>query len=207
MTVNLKMFINGYYTGSGTMDVNGDGGVVYMLDQNALPQPVTNPSFNDMDLVTITAVDPNTLIPAESQTGILHIDGTMSVSFTSAVTSGQPYYLKITHQNSVETWSKTPQNLVSGFTYDFTSNSTQAYDDGFTVPMKLVDQGVWAIYNGDINQDGTVDGQDMTLEEIDSNTGAFGYNASDLNGDGASDGQDMTIIEIISNIGVFTAHP
>ena len=75
--------------------------------------------------------------------------------------------------------------------------------------MKLVGTSpdVWAIYNGDINKDGTVDSQDMTWEETDSNAGAFGYNPSDINGDGGSDALDMTVIEINGNLGLFAAHP
>ena len=75
--------------------------------------------------------------------------------------------------------------------------------------MKLVDTNPdrWAMYNGDINHDGGVDSQDMTLEENDSNAAAFGYNDSDLNGDGVSDSLDMTVIENNSNAAVFTAHP
>ena len=65
----------------------------------------------------------------------------------------------------------------------------------------------WALYNGDIFIDGTVDAQDMSPVEVDSNAGAFGYNATDLNGDGASDALDMTIIEDNGNLGVFAVHP
>jgi hypothetical protein len=86
-------------------------------------------------------------------------------------------------------------------------NPTNAFWDSFNLPMKQVEPGVWAIYSGDINQDGTIDGLDMNYVEIDANNFAFGYNSSDLNGDGATDGLDMNILETNSNLFLFVARP
>jgi hypothetical protein len=101
---------------------------------------------------------------------------------------------------------------VVGYTPDCAAqsqagNPTNAFWDGFNLPMKQVEPGVWAIYSGDINQDGTIDGLDMNFVEIDANDFAFGYNASDLNGDGATDGLDMNILETNSNLFLFVARP
>ena len=75
--------------------------------------------------------------------------------------------------------------------------------------MKLVGTSPdkWAILNGDVDHDGDVDSQDMTIEENFSNAGTYGYYSTDLNGDGGSDSLDMTIIEINGNLGVFEAQP
>jgi hypothetical protein len=63
-----------------------------------------------------------------------------------------------------------------------------------------VEPGVFAIYSGDINQDGNIDIADGSLVEADVSNFAFGYVASDLNGDGNVDIADLPVMEAnISN--------
>ena len=91
------------------------------------------------------------------------------------------------------------------------ANPTNAYGDGVNIPMKLVDhingQDVYAIYSGDINQDGTVDGSDANFIDNDGAVFAFGYNASDLNGDGATDGTDANFVDNNGLLFLFKATP
>jgi hypothetical protein len=55
---------------------------------------------------------------------------------------------------------------------------------------------VYAIYSGDPNQDGTVDGSDMLLLDNASQPPVLhGYYPEDLNGDGTVDGTDMLMID------------
>jgi len=67
--------------------------------------------------------------------------------------------------------------------------------------------GVYAIYTGDVNQDGSVDIQDLIQTENDASILAFGYNSTDCNGDGSSDLQDLNIIENNAALNLFTARP
>ena len=91
------------------------------------------------------------------------------------------------------------------------ANPTNAYGDGINIPMKLVDningQNVYAIYSGDINQDGTIDGLDANYVDNDGAVFAFGYNASDINGDGATDGLDANYIDNNGQLFLFKAIP
>jgi hypothetical protein len=73
--------------------------------------------------------------------------------------------------------------------------------------MKNMGNGVYALYGGDVNQDGTVDGFDLQATENDASEFAFGYNATDCTGDGASDGFDMQLIENNSALFLFMARP
>ena len=174
-----------------------------------LIDPQTYPDPTDVDDVTITAVDPLSLQPVESHVGRLKTNGNVTVVFNGPVVQGTSYYIQLNHRNMVETWSKFPVPFSSTTSYDFTTSSSKAYDDGFSLPMKLVDTNPnrWACYNGDIDQDGGVTSLDMTLEESNSNAGLYGYYPTDLNGDGGSDALDMTVIENNSNNGVFMARP
>ncbi|QLH46133.1 MAG: hypothetical protein HWD58_11155 [Bacteroidota bacterium] len=56
-----------------------------------------------------------------------------------------------------------------------------------------VENGIWALYSGDINQDGVVDGLDYNDWESDNNNFGAGYLAIDLNGDGIVDGLDFLL--------------
>lgn len=204
--VNLKMFIDGFYSGGGLMQITGTG----CLNNLDVSDPMYSPDPTDVDDVTVTAVDPITYLPVESKVGRLKTDGTLMVTFTGRATAGKIYYIRLNHRNLIETWSKSPVTFIPVTNYDFTTASTQAYDDGFgTLPMKLVSGSPirWACYNGDIDQEGGVNALDMTLEENASNLGIYGYYPTDLNGDGGSNSLDMTIIENNSNIGVYSAHP
>lgn len=101
--------------------------------------------------------------------------------------------------------------LLPGLCTAQIANPTNAFGDGINLPMQLVDningQNIYAIYSGDINQDGTVDGGDMLMAYNDAIDFAFGYNATDLTGDGATDGSDMAIIFNNSNLFLFKATP
>ena len=78
-------------------------------------------------------------------------------------------------------------------TYDFTSANTNAYEDN----MIQVDASPvnFAIYSGDVNQDGVVDGSDEALLDNDASNFATGYLVTDLNGDEVIDGSDAAIAD------------
>ena len=66
--------------------------------------------------------------------------------------------------------------------------------------------GVFAIYSGDVNQDGSIDGSDFLIIDNDIQNFGGGYIVTDLNGDGSVDGLDFLIVDVnIQNfIGVVT---
>lgn len=92
-------------------------------------------------------------------------------------------------------------------TYNFSSALTQAYDDGINPPMKNMGGGIFAIYGGDVNQDGTIDGSDFADVDNDATLLAFGYNLTDVTGDGATDASDFAIIDNNGNLLLFIARP
>jgi hypothetical protein len=201
-TLHLKLFIDGFYSGGGFMQKGGAG----CLNILEISEPMYSSNPEDVDDMTITAMDAINYLPVESQVGRLKTNGNVTVTFMGAATAGNNYYIQLTHRNLVETWSKNPVPLTVVTSYDFTVASTQAYDEG-QLPMNEVEPGVWACFNGDIDHDGAVTSLDMTLEENDTNLGLYGYRLTDLDGDGASTSLDMTIIENNTNIGVYSAHP
>jgi hypothetical protein len=114
-------------------------------------------------------------------------------SFAKAV-NGVNYYLQLKHRNSLETWSKTVQTFTgNSLTYNFTAAITQAFGNN----MKQVDASPvrFAIFGGDVNQDGTVDATDLSAIDNDAQSFVSGYVVTDLNGDNFVDGTDFAIAD------------
>jgi len=71
------------------------------------------------------------------------------------------------------------------------SSTNNAYADN----QVEVEPGIFAIFSGDLNQDGYIDPFDYTVLEVDNLAFAYGYVVSDLNGDGYVDPYDYVIFE------------
>jgi hypothetical protein len=67
--------------------------------------------------------------------------------------------------------------------------------------------GVYAIFSGDINQDGSIDFNDYPTLDISSSNGDLGYVATDLNGDASTDFNDYPLIDINSSLGIIKSTP
>jgi len=123
-----------------------------------------------------------------------------SLNFTAALSfpnaNSGTYYIVIKHRNSIETWSRTggeSYNNSSSFNFDFTTDSTKSY----AANVKRVDSnpGTYAIFSGDVNQDGAVDATDLSLIENDAGNFQTGYIVTDLNGDNISDASDLALAD------------
>lgn len=104
------------------------------------------------------------------------------------------YYLHVKHRNSIETWSKTTQTFNAlSLAYDFTPSANKAYGDNMIqVDVSPIE---FAMYGGDVNQDGTVDITDSELIDNDIYDYEAGYVATDLNGDNFVDTSDGAIVD------------
>lgn len=173
--VTVKVLLQGYYSGSGTMTTT-------LLNEGV---------SNDLNVTdTITAELHSASFPYDlvsSKKGVLNLGGVSDFIFP--ITTGTDY-LVIKHRNSVETWSANPILLnADSINYDFTTSANKAYGGN----MVEVETGTWAIYSGDINQDGAIDAFDYIILDPDIFFGNFGYLDSDLNGDGVVDAFDYVI--------------
>jgi hypothetical protein len=159
---------------------------------------------NDYSKVTDVSVElrdaTGTLIG--TTTTDLKTDGTATCVFPNQPTGS--FYIGVKTENSVQTWSATPQLIGSTpLNYDFTTSATKAFGSN----LIQLNSGVFGLYSGDINNDGNVDNSDYTAWELDSNNFAFGPFATDLNGDGNVDNSDYTVWETNSNVFVYAISP
>lgn len=160
-----------------------------------IPEGLLNQNTNTLNLRdTIKAYLKKLLAPHEIvDSAVAVVDSITFIAdfhFTNAASGN--YYLVIKHRNSIETWSNSSGvNFIEGtpLTYDFTSDSTQAYGGNLTRKGLY-----WCIFSGDINQDGAIDGADILILLNDINKGISGYVSSDITGDSVIDQNDYSIV-------------
>lgn len=199
---NLKVFLQGSYTGSGTMTTSlNSAGMI----------PIHHP-FNDTlgiwdytgseriynlpaDIVDWVLVELRTGTAASTTVGkraallksdgsIVDLDGISQVEFKGIVPGN--YYIVIRHRNHLAIMSANPVSLsfTNSLFYDFSTAQTQAYG---TNPMKDLGGGVFGLIGGDGNADGIVDYPNDILDLWFQNFGLTGYFDSDSNMDGLVD--------------------
>jgi len=186
---------------------------VKILEINLLLEGLYNPTLGEMNkaLHDQGAVFPGTIadvitvclsLPGEITNPVyclenmpLHQNGLCTVYLPDSLSGS--FYIKITHRNSLETWSSHPVNICSDSTsYDFTDHAGKAFGNN----LKGVGN-VFCLYSGDINQDGIIDSGDLIALDNAIQSFASGYLPEDINGDGMPDLEDLMIIE--ENAGFF----
>lgn len=190
-SINIKAYLQGFYLGSSIMTsapFNANG--------------VTPNTIADTIQVELHEANaPYSL--AYSAVDTISTAGFANVYFPGSVV-GNSFYVVLKHRNSVATWSSVPiLFLANGTSYDFTTSDIQAYGNN------LIDDGngVYLIYTGDINQDGSVDFNDYPDLDISSSNGDLGYLPYDLNGDASVDFNDYPMIDVNSSNGIIAVTP
>jgi hypothetical protein len=178
--LNQNILLQGFYLGEGMMS-------------NCLNITGVSAESLDADTIFVSAMSPvSPYIEVDRQPGILKSNGDVAVTFSSAVIANNLYYLKINHRNSIETWSANPVLLTETTNYSFSSATSQAFLSNQAVTFDAL---YAAIFSGDINQDGAVDGSDFLELDPSIQNGDGGYAVGDLNGDGAVDGTDFLVMD------------
>ena len=181
VSLNLKVFIEGFYTGSGQMT------------------GVLSPTVCD----TITVSLASTVSPYGidySVKGTINTSGDGTFNFPGAA-YGNAFYLVINHRNTIETWSASPLSLLAAVNnYNFTTAASQAYGSN------LIGLGsVYAIISGDVNQDGVINANDILDMENSLLLMSIGYYPYDLTGDNFVESADFSLIE--NNFGKIRISP
>ena len=185
-----EIIMNGTYTGGGT--INGNS--AYVLNLTVLIEGFYNSSTDTMVGDTVRVYLRNLSSPyaiVDSSACYLSSSGIGTLIFSNAF-NGTNYYLDIRHRNSIETWSAAGQSFTSFFgTYDFSNANSQAYGNNMaqvnTSPVKF------ALFSGDVNQDGFVELSDVVLIYNDASNFVTGYANTDVNGDNLIDLSDLLI--------------
>lgn len=183
------VIISGTFTGGGTIC-----GLLYTLNLTAFIEGFYNPVSNIMVSDTAKVYLRNATSPyalVDSTKSILNSSGTGIFTFSNPI-NAVSYYIVIKHRNSIETWSSSGNAFTSNtLTYNFSTSSTQAYGNN----MRQVDAAplTYAVYSGDVNQDGFVNLTDIVAVYNGSSSFITGYVSTDVNGDNIVDLTDLVI--------------
>lgn len=189
ITVSLKAFIQGYYSGGGLM-------VPALLNSN-----VPGATSSQTDTVTVEIRNGvNGSLLAGPVSAVLQTNGTASAVFTAV--SGS-HYIVIRHRNAVEIWSAAPVAFSTAVNYDFSDADSKAFGSN----QVMVAPGIYAMWSGDVNQDGSVESFDYTEMENSVLSILFGYYPADLTGDGVVESDDYVLMELNVNRIIFALTP
>lgn len=175
--LNLTLMLEGLFNGTSMNKAQNTGGDQFpgtIADQIALE--LHNSSFPYTTVGGPYTVDLNT-------------NGSASLTIPAALNAS--YYLVVKHRNSLETWSANPVSFAgSSISYSFSTGISQAFGSN----LKGMG-GLYLIYGGDVNQDGSVDTGDMTPVDNAASEYSIGYLPTDVNGDGVIDTADVTVVD------------
>lgn len=187
--LNLKVFIQDYYESANFMKP------VLINQGEGIGLNVTD----SIDVELHNAVPPYNMVSAVKT--LLNTNGSAVCNFSFL--NGM-YYIVVRHRNAIQTWSANPVNIGAiPVSYDFSIAASQAYGNN----LVSVENGVWAMYSGDVNQDENIDLIDLGIVEQDISNFLFGYLASDINGDGNVDLLDSPTMEANINAFIYSNHP
>lgn len=172
VTLNLKVYIEGYYISAGTMRA-----------------PLGSGNCDSIEVRLMSSTSPYTML--YSVKGVINTSGNGVFKFPGSV-MGNSYYIVVRHRNSLETWSGIAIPLPSSTnSFDFTTLATQAFG-GNLIQMST---GKWAIRSGDINQDGAINSTDYNSLQSSLNLFSVGYQTKDVTGDNCLESSDYSLIE------------
>jgi len=136
-----------------------------------------------------SGISPYLLI--DSSNSVININTSATFNFSN-IFNGTPYYLIITHRNSIETWSGAAQSFTANsLSYNFTDAVGKAYGNN----LKQINASPvrFGIYSGDVNQNGAIDLDDVLSVYNSAASFYSGYVVYDVNGDSIIDLNDIII--------------
>ena len=178
LLLNLKVFLEGPYIGSGLMSTTLNTNHFIPLSSNKAYPTTVYGHYTVSNLTNIPGSDIVDWVLVELRTGtdsvttvarraaflknngtIVDKDGSSPLSFTGL--SAGNYYVVVRHRNHLAIMTASAIPLNSSYTsYDFTSSQSQAYG---TNPMNDLGGGVFSMIAGDGNGDGGVNIVDRNL--------------------------------------------
>ena len=199
--VSLKIYLEGAYSGSGSMDIN-------LNTKGLLPSqhPYTAAPYN-IPAASLTSVPTQMVdwVVVESRTSqdnsgtleqkvgllmsnglIKDLDGISDLSFD--LPAGAAYYFVVRHRNHLDVVTANPLNRNLTMSYDFTTNINQAVAS----KLKNMPDGSAALFAGDCNQDLSIQVTDKDVWRADPAQLDI-YKNADMNMDGVIQTTDYDI--------------
>ncbi len=190
VTVQLRALLEGPYAGAGAMrtDLPAQGLIPHASPYVQAPLTADPLPAGAVDWVLVQLYEADGLTPAASRSAFLRSDGQLmdetggiSVAVTGVYKS-KSYYIVLRHRNHIAVMSAGPMPFTSGSViYDFTSGIDQYHG---SAGAKVLAGGLYGLWAGDADQDGSVGSADFAEWQSAARAGASGYQAADLRLDG-----------------------
>lgn len=184
ITLNLKLFIEGFYSAVNTMR-----------------SPLLTSNCDSIDIRLCSSTSPYSIL--YTTRNAFNTSGNGVFTFPGAAL-GSSYYIVLKHRNSLETWSASPVSFATTSTsYDFTTAANKAFGSN-QIQMSA---GVWAIRSGDVNQDGSINHSDFTVLQATLPIFFMGYQIRDITGDNCNESADYSLMENNSKLNLVVLKP
>ncbi len=179
VNVDLKVMLEGAYTGGNTMSTNLTDVLPLQHPYSAAPynytgtESLTSIPANMVDWVLVEARSGNpsttgvrTTSTEETKVGILlsngkivSTDGASPLLFTT-LTAGSDYYFCVRHRNHMDILTADPICLSSNVSFDFTGTTSKAFGSN---QLKSSSDGKALMFAGDYDNDGDIQNLDFDL--------------------------------------------
>ena len=120
------------------------------------------------------------------------------------------YYIVLKHRSCLPLWSASPISFTNTTEYNFIQNVSNAYGIVSPPVLNQVAPGVFALFSGELNDDGYIDGMDYVTFETDLYSSAYGdlfLLDGDFNGDSYVDASDFSKFDYNSQLGLYYQRP
>ena len=182
MNATVKVLLEGAYIGNGEMLP-----ALYDIYVNNGLSLADTPDPDVTDTLTISLWDPADLsVPVYSQKHVLRTNSECDFTLPGSY-SGQSYWISVNHRSSLEIWSSSAVVFSNNVVYDFTSDLTNTFNDGFTDPQIETFDGKYVMISGDVNQDGNIEGADANQLFSSQDANVFDLLLDDITFDGYVD--------------------
>ncbi len=215
LRLDIKVFLEGPFNGINmNIDLIGLNDFPFSQPYNVAPwnylgsEIVTTVPSNVVDWILVELRDATAAATATAATRIARqaaflmndgcirgLDGTSNQQFDNLIIQ-HSLFIVLWHRNHLGIMSALPVTQTDGvYFYDFTTGSGQAY--GINA-QKNLGSGIYGMYAGDFNADGSINPNDKT-NPWNISAGKYGYLQSDGDFDGQADNKDKNDFWFINN--------
>ena len=204
--LDLKVLVDGYYINESNPPL-----MVPARYTNLVEAGSSNPGLpTDADLIQVELRNPSSLdVVSYTSTAMLNTNGTVRCNFPTSALVGD-YYIVVKHRSCLPLWSANPISFTIYSEYNFIQNVSNAYGLASPTVLNQVAPGVFALFSGELNDDGYIDGSDYASFETDLYSSAYSnlflLNA-DLNGDSYVDATDFSKFDYNNQLGLYYQRP
>ena len=205
--LDLKVLIDGYYINQSNPPL-----MVPARYTNLVEAGSSSPGLStDADMIQVELRKPSSLeLVSYTTNAMLNTNGTVQCNFPKSALVGS-YYIVVKHRSCLPLWSSNPISFTNFSEYNFIQNVANSYSNFDNLPvLNEVAPGVFALFVGELNDDGYIDGLDFPVYENDINlssyTGLYLLN-SDFNGDSYVDATDYANFDFNSQLGLYYQRP